>query len=226
MRSWETDWKERFEALPKTRQVPVIRALKEIIREMHEEGYAGAEIGRLMDKDHTTIVHHLFEMGFRPREERKIKNKDFYDWRLKEAKRRLIAREAREATWKETQQIKVRTSLLYQQRREQVTKDKEKAREMYVAGVSLFEIAQKLNRTVPTVHYLIFYSKGGAPKRRRNFEVEQMDLKGNIIARHPSARAAEHELGLSKGTLNHAMTDGRYHGRTAGFMWRRVSQGN
>ena len=56
---WEYKYKTRYLMLPKNRKASTVAELRDIIREMSADKFPQAEIGRLMKKDRSTIIHHL-----------------------------------------------------------------------------------------------------------------------------------------------------------------------
>ena len=221
MKTWESDFRERFEVLPKNREYRTIQLLREIIREMHEEGFPGAEIGRLMGKDHTTIVHHLSVMGFKPREEIFQKKKYFYEWRKKLEKTQLENRKERDKHRKERQKVEAEKSLLYQKRRAEVTRQKIEASVLYKKGLSTYEMAEKLGVPYGRLNYLLFYGKGKNKRRRERVSVQQLDLSGNVLETFKSIRDAALKTGATDYGIRHALDDGRYKS-SGGFLWRRT----
>ncbi|MDE2098532.1 MAG: helix-turn-helix domain-containing protein [Patescibacteria group bacterium] len=51
-----------------------LKELKNTIVTLHEKGYSSAKIGKQLKKDHTTILYHLKNMGFKT---------DYGTWRKK-----------------------------------------------------------------------------------------------------------------------------------------------
>lgn len=56
---WECKYKIRYLALPKDRRAETVELLRLIIKEMKKDGFPVILIGQLMNKDRTTILHHL-----------------------------------------------------------------------------------------------------------------------------------------------------------------------
>lgn len=57
---WENYFKPKYEVLPyRRRDDKTIATLKKLIGEMYTAGYSANAIGKYLDKDHTTILHHL-----------------------------------------------------------------------------------------------------------------------------------------------------------------------
>lgn len=56
---WEHKYKVRFLSLPKNRMAETVKELRALIREMHKDGFSQHLIAQLLEKDRSTIIHHL-----------------------------------------------------------------------------------------------------------------------------------------------------------------------
>lgn len=220
MNKTDAEFKRRADAIPRNRYAENIRELKQLVKEMYEADYGVAEIGRILKRDHTTIVHHLHLSGFRPQEENRIKNASFYEYRLAEEKRKTEMREAYDASYKKICEERAKRSILHQHRLEQTKKDKETALSMWKKGEKLVAIAEKLSSSIQRVHYLLHYG-GKAEKRSANIMVQKFSLDGRPIKTYKSIREAARDVGCKADAIGHAVNDRRYI-QAAGFVWRRV----
>lgn len=56
---WEYKYKARFLSIPKNREKITVEMLKNIIKEMKEDGFTVTQIARRTGKDRSTVLHHL-----------------------------------------------------------------------------------------------------------------------------------------------------------------------
>lgn len=215
MKTWEQDFKHRARKVVRSRKAEDVRFLKELIKDMYEAEFGVAEIGRLLERDHTTIVHHLALMGFRPKEEAREKAKDWREYMESVRARRTSERALRTVRRSQKQE----KSAEYREVREKVVELKKRAREMWAQGASHKEIASALGVKIPSVQYYLFYDSEGAPDRRKVlFKVQQKKLDGTVIETFRSVRAASMATGVPQSWIHRALRDGRYLS-TGGFVW-------
>lgn len=53
---------DRMKLIGDCRRQSMVKARREFIRIAHNEGYSVSAIGRMMQRDHTSILHHLQQM--------------------------------------------------------------------------------------------------------------------------------------------------------------------
>lgn len=56
---WEHKYKARYLAMPRNREGATIELLKALIKDMHADGFSQLMIAAYLEKDRSTIIHHL-----------------------------------------------------------------------------------------------------------------------------------------------------------------------
>jgi hypothetical protein len=220
-KTWSKDFKRRAEKIPRNRQPESVRLLRALIKDMHLAEFSEAEMGRLLEKDRTTIIHHLYYMGFRPRDEIAARKVEDYKERV-ERERQITEKVLQYETHrKELARLKTKRSLIYKKRQDEAAEENKLALKLYKQGVPVEEIARKVNRPIGSIGYLIFH-KGQIPRRRPTIRVQKMDLAGKVLTTYPSIRAASLDTGLTMDMIRHGIDDKRYF-QSGGFRWRRLT---
>lgn len=240
---WENHFKAIYASIPHNRRdAKTVEVMKKLIKEMWVAGYSASSIGRFLDKDHSTVLHHLkFES-----EDKRVKRpaKDLS----------VVLAESRERTRKqrETQllreQLKVeleeRRKLLKKQR-EQKHKDRlererlkneawEETRkkadsirqgvfEMYKAGESYRDIRLKYNLSSHRVQGLLLYHPDYRKVMRPRFynlgrKVIQYTKDGKKVAIHETMIGAAKKIGIPRGSIS-MVCRGRIPS-SGGFVWK------
>ncbi len=169
---WEKEFKPIFESLPTGRQAGPMKVLKKMIADMHRAGYSASAIARYMDKNHTTILHHLkfqgiytaYEGGAITKEmivEREKQKQEALASRLKhikdvaEEKSRTLA--LKEAIRKEKFAASKKVADDYAKVRKENKILREKAFKLYKKGASYHKISNELAISHSKIEGLLIY---------------------------------------------------------------------
>lgn len=60
-----SQFEARAASLPRNRQKWTVVLIRDLIKDMHDAGYTSADTGRVLHKDHTTILHHYKILGLK-----------------------------------------------------------------------------------------------------------------------------------------------------------------
>ncbi len=215
---WEHHFKERAVKLPDDRRAETVRDLREIIEEMHHAGLAAAVIGRYLNKDHTTILHHLGRMDIKPHSQ-ELTTIQKEETELYEKKKEL-----REQINAETLRQKELRSITYWQKRGDADVMRQKVFAMYRDGASYHEIMLKHKIGHSRVQGLLIqhpgYQKIKPTRKAKNAPrpVCQHDLQGNFIREYPTGRIAANALGIANVAIS-MCAQGKIPS-AAGFKWK------
>lgn len=56
---WEHKYKRRYEAIPKNRKADTIILIKKLVSDMISDGFKISLVAKFLNKDRTTIIHHM-----------------------------------------------------------------------------------------------------------------------------------------------------------------------
>ncbi len=221
---WDNRFKADFEKIPKyTRNHSAVELLKKLILEMHKAGYAYASIGRFLEKDHTTILHHIKELGvWKPSKvfltPKQIKEREAYKLRskiesekVKEARR--VARA--EAGRKLIEQAEKKTGI--------ISKLREEVFQMYKLGKSYRHIGLVTGLSGVRIQNLLIYHPEYKKIKRPignhlGRSVWQLTREGKKVKKFENMSIASKEIGVHR---NHISMVCRERIPTAGgFKWQ------
>ncbi len=245
---WEDKLKAEYEALPNNRWAETVQQIKLIIEQLFNSGLSSVKIGKLMDKDHTTVLHHLWQMGYKPGEQNLTKNltarREREDSRAKYYTERAAclralqeAEKQREAAVVEAitlRQMRAATenarrllvSEAWEKKRAESAKNRDLALALYKKGETYAVISKKLGLHISSIEGLIRahpdYQKAWEARgyQGRKRAVMQVGFDGKIVATYPSSRAAGRALGIAPNSIS-LMANGKSMSQSAGgFMWQ------
>ncbi len=245
---WEDRLKAQYEALPKNRRAETVSEIKRIIEELFNSGLSSVNIGKLLDKDHTTVLHHLWQMGYKPGEQNLTRNLSarrareesraiYYTERAAYLRARQEAERLREAATVEAislRQIRANVEnarrLLvsegWEKKRAESAKNRDIALAMYKKGESYAVISRKLGLHASSIEGLIRahpdYEKAWKARgyQGRKRAIVQIGFDGKIVATYPSSRAAGRALGIAPNSIS-LLANGKSTSQSAGgFMWQ------
>lgn len=187
---------------------------------MHESGVSALQIGKMMGKDHTTILHHLWQMGFDRRKEKmteRIARIKFQKSILAEKQSMLddLQRERKELE-EMTEQRKSEWKLHL----ERVAQAKVKAWEMYELDIPIKEIAKELGTgSQNAMGYIRAHPLYHKSKRRIFRDILQVDGAGKVVGRFPSLASAAKATKVNYSTISRCLKGQDL--TAGGFRWVR-----
>lgn len=241
---WENHYRPIWKDIPGGRHKDTIRALRRLIADMYVSGYSMSSIGRFLGKDHTTIVHHIKQIGtkdtkrIRPDTTRALADKRF---RIEVNHERSLQRialankrtqEMEERKMKREEATKRRHALALQQKREmnarraEIQALRQQVFEMYKAGASYRAISIELGISNARVQALLIYHPGFRKIMRPRYTntgrpVDQYTKEGKFVKRFNTCIAAARALGVPR---NHISLVARGRARsTHGFTFKYVT---
>ncbi len=235
---WVNHFKLLYEKLPDNRKTEVIEVLRNIIVDMHNAGYAAASIGRYLDKDHTTVLHHLKTMNERSEphrltvedvQNRKRMMEERAHDRLAKLKARNDALEAKKNLREKLTEEHLRAKELKSQKYWDVRKDadimREKVFAMYKDGASYHAMSMKYKIGPSRIQGLLIqhpeYQKIKPKRSIKNTirPVLKYSLDGKtLLAEYPTGRAAGRMMNMASVAIS-MCAQGKIP-TAGGFIWK------
>lgn len=220
---WLNHFKPIWDEIPGGRAANTVQKLRKLILCMYKTGYNPTVLGRFIEKDHSTVIHHLRQLGVLSRRgEPKFSRQELTQRALDKAKKAtdLAALKDELSIIRSAQQMKQVNK--NHERRMQVKQLRNKAFAMYKKGLSYLEIQRALNLPMYRVQNLLVYHPEyrtlSRVKERNRRAVIQLSKDGKEVARFKSLTEATKAVGIARNSITLVCR-----GRTtsaAGYVWK------
>lgn len=211
---------KRIAALENNRRIETVLTLQELILDMYNDGWMVIEIARALEKDHATILHHLWKLGVNTRirkDEAKTRREVLMENTRKiqnEREKTLQEERKRIASLKLKKQLEEKT---------RVAKDRAKVLALYKQGLTYRAIAAKTGFPYSRIQDLLIFSeeyqkiKGGNRARKFGRAVYQLSMSGKKMKKWNTIREAANATGTWRNSITNACK-GRIPS-AGGFKW-------
>lgn len=233
-------YSHRLQEIPDDRTRDAISQLRSLIKEMSDDGFPAARIGRFLNKDHTTILHHLKKLGITAngvKENRSGLSTDEILQKRKERQEWMLLRDnERAAHIREIRRIKEqrksqRLALIqekndkWQAEKDRISAQRGKVLKLYKQGRTYGEILKQTGVSPSAVLNLLKHTDWWQ-KNKRKFNkraVIQLTLDGVLLARFDSVTdAAKTVIGDARKRSNIIECCKGRQSTSHGFVWRYV----